>query len=154
MDGGRWQTHLSCLMRTARTGLVKVNSSTSLSLASRDSRASSQISTEAKQRCSQNQVLVINLERHLAADLLCQLQIKVAKFLMLIWTQQNIRMLYKVFVKWAYFWSYCSNIYISVVFNNKLSKTDMLFQWVFFHTEEALFMLLFHSRDYLLTLCH
>lgn len=43
------ETHLSCLMRTARTGLVKVNSSTSLSLGSRDSRASSQISTEDEQ---------------------------------------------------------------------------------------------------------
>lgn len=39
------EPHLSCLMRTARTGLVKVNSSTSLSLESRDSRASSQIRT-------------------------------------------------------------------------------------------------------------
>lgn len=41
-------TYLSCLIQTARTGLVKVNSSTSLSFASRDSRASSQISTDVR----------------------------------------------------------------------------------------------------------
>lgn len=39
------QAHLSWRMRTASTGLVKVNSSTSLSLESLPSRASSQIST-------------------------------------------------------------------------------------------------------------
>lgn len=41
-------TYLSRLIQTARTGLVKVNSSTSLSFASRDSRASSQISTDVR----------------------------------------------------------------------------------------------------------
>lgn len=43
-------SYLSCLMRTARTGLVNVNSSTNLSLVSRTSRASSQIKTVARKQ--------------------------------------------------------------------------------------------------------